>query len=599
MSLAWSIELDDGKFTKSAERAAHSLVILQGSLAKTHRAFLELEVDGGRALINLTKISDDLGASMTRLAGGALAGLVAGLTLGIHKLDEFGEHAIKAFGERSSQIRAWTVLLESAKDAELEFYKAQQLALKTPFLSSEVEAAKHKLIVSGHRGQELDSGLLGIMDMASIARNKNRALETGTNAYAEVRELSSLQHRQIRMLAQDLGMSVRGLTEQLLAMPQVQELVKTNKGAAKLWPRVAPEEGGTGHEALDYLISKKKISAELGQVAIQRAIMAQLHEGKLGQFATQGASSIQTLLTNKEEGFKNLLKTFDSETLPAVVEYKRALAEAGEALNVNSESGEKLGIVLQDLANSSLGLKTIWQDFSNGFLTSFAESYNAALREMSGTLDDVADGFHEGAIGARELGEAIGKIGGIVAKTVHLLEEMTAGVYELVHSPAARQVYEEERRKERAHEGKEELRYKQEGAGWASVWMDPNSEEAQSMKAQGLLDEESAAKVGRQAGEKMGEEIVAGARAATRTHSPSEEMASFARDLQAGLMQGLQPTAAGGALADQAYGGGVGGGDQYNVYVTAGGDAQDIADQVVQAIREIGRFSKNPGRGLR
>lgn len=330
-------------------------------------------------------------ATYAQVAGVAIAGLTKAL-------DTFGDKALEAFGDRSGTLRAYTALLGDAAKAEQEFRKAQALSQRTDLTSSQVEGAQKALMVAGFRGENLDRALLSVTDLGAMAAPKERELmvERSARALAQIFAKGKLQGEELRQLS-EAGVS-RGL------------VLKELQGRGAF---------GGDAGAVEKSITKGKVSAEEGIAAIQRALLQQFGTSKLGEFATGSAGSLSGLLSNRDELFQNLLKSFTADDeLPAIDRYKSALKAQAAALDVSTESGSRAVVVLQDMANTSIALKSAWTDFSTAFVDSFTSTYKAVMEEMGVQQD----GLNSLGDAAKTVGEVLGKVGTAAALFVRVFD---------------------------------------------------------------------------------------------------------------------------------------------------------------------------------
>ncbi len=383
------------------EAGAAGLQRFAGAAQKGQKAILEFE-QGGQKM----KATFEAVGSGVEKAQGAMGGFVATLGDVVHAaralfdavkkpfelLSEFGNKATDAFSERQSSIRAYTALLGDAKQAQIEFTKAQQLATKLPFLSSQIEDAQQTLFVGGLRneggkaGGSADQALAAVADLASLAKDRGLALERGSQVVGKIAAGTHLDGKEVKELRTDLKLNI----------PLFYEEIAKQLGH------------GTKAANVEELISKKKVSSEVGLSAFKLATKGELHENKLGDFAAAGANTLGVALINQQEQVKNLLKTFDSELLPGVQRYKAALQEQGDVFNIATEQGKSMSLALRGLASDSLNAKSIWADFETSFFSSFATVFNAAAKETG----DQTGALNSASVAAKRAGEAMGKIGG-------------------------------------------------------------------------------------------------------------------------------------------------------------------------------------------
>lgn len=308
-------------------------------------------------------------------------------------LGQFGDTSIKAFGERTSTIRGYTTFLNGDRgQAELEFYRAQQFAQKTDFTSQTIEQGQSRLLAQGFRGHDLYATLFAASDLAAASPDdKNETLKRLVKGFTDVKAKGHLQGEELTTQFAEAGLNLVLVKEELR-----KSLGLKNIGA------------------VDKAISSGSVSADVALPAIQRAILAQLHTTKAGEFATSSAGSLTSLISNRDEAFKNLLKSFDAdEALPAIGRYKDALRDQSAQLDIATRSGKNMALVLQDISNQAIDGKAAWTEFSTGFLESFGRTYTSTLRTISpSNIDDSSRSIET-------FGQSIGKLGSVTAIAVH------------------------------------------------------------------------------------------------------------------------------------------------------------------------------------
>ena len=320
----------------------------------------------------------------------------------VNALGQFGDSSIKAFGERTSTIRGYTTFLGGDRgQAELEFYRAQQFAQKTDFTSQTIEQGQSRLLAQGFRGHDLYATLFAASDLAAASPDdKNETLKRVTMALGQIKAKGKLQSEELTGQLAEAGLSTTLVREEIR-----KALGLKNIGA------------------VDKKISAGEVSADVALPAIQRAILAQLHTTKAGEFATSSAGSLTSLISNRDEAFKNLLKSFDAdEALPAIGRYKDALRDQSAQLDIATRSGKNMTLVLQDISNQAIEGKAAWTEFSTGFLESFGRTYASTLRTINpGSLDDSSKSIET-------FGQSIGKLGSVTAIAVHSFDGLATRI---------------------------------------------------------------------------------------------------------------------------------------------------------------------------
>lgn len=296
--------------------------------------------------------------------GGGIIGVGA---LAFRGLSAFGDTAVQAMGERDSAVRNYTALMGGNRgSAELEYYRAQQFARRTDFTESAVTKAQSSLIAQGLRGDELYRTLFAASDLSSLSGDdKSEALKGVVRALGQIKAKGRLQSEEINQISEHAPLSREKWMEEI---------------------RIGL--GLKDRRAVEKAMQKGEVSADVGLSAFQRATLSQLGTNKLGQFSTQSAGSLTSLISNLEEAQSMLAKSFNSETLPAVERFKASLTDLGSQFDVSTKQGKDLAFVYKDMANTAIEAKTQWAAFKAGFLGTFSEAYRR--NKESGPAVDLA-----------------------------------------------------------------------------------------------------------------------------------------------------------------------------------------------------------------
>jgi len=383
------IDVDAHRLPQTVQQLAmmeRHLLRLDGSIERFERSTRAMDSSASRMR--------NVAGSITELSS-AISILSRGLTLGAsawQAFDRGGDFAIKAMGERTATIRAYTQLLGGdKKGAALEYYRAQEFSQKTDFSSLQIEQAQARLMAQGFRDKDLYATLFSAADLAAIMPgDKNQTLERVTMALAQIKGKGKLQGEELTGQLAEAGLNTT------LVKQQIAKSLGIKAGD------------------VDKRISSGQVSAEVAIPAIQRAILAQLGTSKAGEFATSSAGSLTALISNRDEAIQNLLKGFDADAnLPGMERYKKALTEQGKLFDINTKTGRELSLVIQDLSNAAVDAKSGWTEFTSGFLESFADTYN---REARRTGRDFNSEYTAQAL--HNLGEAIGRLGSMASAAV-------------------------------------------------------------------------------------------------------------------------------------------------------------------------------------
>lgn len=416
-ALNWRLEFEHAG--NGLREAQDQLRGLQRELSKGQKAFLEFASEGKKVKFEVQGTGD--GLDKTGKSAGGLYDLfkragdgvkdfrrensllietlkTVGQTIvyAYQQLDKYGERAITAFGEKQGALRAFTTLLGDPGAADVEYRKAQAIGAKTELTQQDSVKAKQVLMTAGFRGDALDRNLAMILDVASMAQPEDRQIAMARLSKA----ISDIQN---------IGHLAAGEVKQLDGLVGRQYVYKALNQMGY---------GKTKAEAVE-MQADKKIDASAAITAIQMGVMEQINTKELGSYAIGASGSLAGLISNREEQFDILLKSFDSEALPGTQLYKESLKEQQDAFEVSSKSGANLSIVLQDFADVSMNVKSAWTQFVTGFLSAFAEGYGMTMQNL-GKADI------KGLVkSAKEFGETLGyRVAPAIATVLHWFEKI-------------------------------------------------------------------------------------------------------------------------------------------------------------------------------
>lgn len=376
----------------------------RGEVAKSQESIAQFSGEAEGDASRMPALFEGAGAAVGAfaIAIGAAIAVVAGLAYAINK---FTDSAIQAFSQRAASIRSYTTLLGDAKKAELEYFKASQLAQRIDLTQEQTEGAQNRLIVAGFRNngpnRDLDKALLTAVDLAAVRPENERqtALKSVALAFSQIRNKGRLQSEELN---RQLG--------QYLNIGMVKDEIASTMGVKR--------------DQVDKLIQQGRVSSDVGIAAVEKATLRQLGTNRLGEFSTGSAGSLTALLSNKDEAFTNLLKSIDSDQLPGIQRYKKSIEDLTQSMTMGTESGNNLRLVFEDVSNVGANLKSVGNDFLTGFLTSFADSYKQALEEFGFSAEGSKSAFDNLSAAAKWLGEALGKVGYVAAYMVHGFERI-------------------------------------------------------------------------------------------------------------------------------------------------------------------------------
>lgn len=338
---------------------------------------------------------------------GSVAGAVA---LATRELLKFGDVSLKAFAEREGQVNAYKQLFkQDLGEAETAYGKGLKIGQLTDLTSSQVLKAQGAIYTAGYHGKEAEKLLAGGLDVATAAPEEERSsrLKMYTDALRRIKGRESLSIGDLNRSFGAIGID-SGLIKKYIAQ---------SYGFQGTHPKDISD-------FVDKKLSGKDVRPDVAMGALKYAISTQFNQGgKLGGFATSRIGSIASLQSNREEAFENIQKSYNADMLPSVKAYKDALRGSTAALDFNTKTGNNFRTVLADLANTSIGLKAAWENFTTGFFESFSKGYTDALNEMGVSSQTLKDNFGNAAAIAKELGSSFKWLGTLIAKASHSIEE--------------------------------------------------------------------------------------------------------------------------------------------------------------------------------
>lgn len=436
MSLQWTLDIDVARGGAGFRQASEYMRNLRVEALQTKDALKNISSKssfgnfGGKssgfpdfqrhtnAVQQFGQAGSKAGASMSAafgIASVAIGATVMAVRKGAQELSEAGDKVIQYFSERNNSLRIYKTLLGDTERAEKEYRKAGVLAQKTELTQGQVQFAQQRLITQGFRGEkELDRALLSVMDVATATPTNRREMVMNSmlNAFKKMkgRDRTSL------MEMKELG---RGVQESLI----FEEMAKI-KGVSVKDIIGDPSQKGKSKG----MISKGMISGEEGIIATQRAIMRQFNTKALGEFSVAGAGDLKALISNQEEAWENLAKSFDANTLPGIEKYKKSLQGLVNVIYDAEKGGGKLKEVVQDFGNTVGNVRGVFADFTAAFLESFADSYVDQLKEMGYSTGEEQKKFEGISAAAMNFGSVLGGLGKWVAEAKVFLNDLGPAV---------------------------------------------------------------------------------------------------------------------------------------------------------------------------
>lgn len=423
MSLQWTLDIDVANGGAGFKQAVNYFKQLRDESTKINAGFSNFKQQSSSAFAefdklprhnrNLLNFKQNTSLAINGIT--SLATVAVGAIIGtVTALNSVGDKLINAFSQRNASLRTYTTLLGDAKQAEKEYFKAGVLAQKTDLTQEEIQSAQQRLITQGYRGKSLDNALLSVADVGTSipAENRKMVLNSMLNAFKKMQG----RDRTGMMEIKELG---RGIQEKLI----FEELAKI-KGVNIKEITGDPTQKGKSRG----MISRGLVSGQEGIVAVQRAILRQFNTTKLGEFATGGSGDLKALLTNQEEAWENLAKSFNNKDLSGIKKYTESLKGLVDVIFNAEKGGGNLKVIVQDVGNTFANVKGIIADFTAEFLNAFSDSYIKQLEDMGYNIDSEQRKFNDLSDAAKNLGNAMGGVGKWFAEAKVYLEDLAPTV---------------------------------------------------------------------------------------------------------------------------------------------------------------------------
>lgn len=441
MSLKWVLDIELARGGQAFKDASRMMRELRSEAEKTQQVFSRMggmgSFGGGNTSIKIiqnlrneihqtSQAMNQMKSSGSSLSSALSSGFNIALTAiktfgaaasaGLGKLNEFTDQMVEHFSSRSATIRSYKLLLGNAREAEEEYGKAGAIAQKSDFTKEQVIKQQSSLIKMGLRGKQLDRGLYSLLDIGTSNPMEQResVMNSMQLLYRNVLTMGRMNMRDFKIAARVIGGGEGGTESPLL------KILSKAMGVSEEDLMGNPAKKGKSRG----LLSKGLVGADIAIPAIQQAVLEHLNTKSLGEYTVAGAGDLKTLISNREEAFQNLAQSFDSNVLPGVQKYKKSLDDSAKSIFSQTKESERLGLVYQDLANTSANIRGIWEDFTKSFLDSFSSSYMEGLKELGVNIDENQNRFDNVAESAKEFGAALGKVGTFAAHVVHAFENM-------------------------------------------------------------------------------------------------------------------------------------------------------------------------------
>lgn len=212
-------------------------------------------------------------------------------------------------------LRAYTSVLGDAKQAQVQFNKARQVAMLTEFQLGDVVRAQRLLLGAGFRGLEIDKAILASVDVAASQPPDERVgvLAKTSIALARVSSTGKLHYQEVASLS-EVGVSQEAVLKHL------------NLGSV-----VAAQRA----------IDAGKVNAKAGVSAIELAILQELGTGKLGEFSSSATHRAQWREIARHRATvdaANLWQAYQENAVAADAVYKnKPILIAGTVESIDAE----------------------------------------------------------------------------------------------------------------------------------------------------------------------------------------------------------------------------------------------------------------------
>ncbi len=369
---------------KSSGASIAALTAIEKKLKESEKAYLKLKEastgKGGWLDGMLSKLSP------TSMAMGVLGKAVEGVGWALKQAWEFGKGFVSTIVEAAKQrgllMTAYEVMLGSREKAEKQLQKTLDIASITPASNIQTADMTKRLLTGGFTGRRLDATRAAAMDVqAAFGDNRmNQFIYTMTKA------ASRGEARNSDINSFGMYVNARGIRQNIAKMMGAQTGFK---------------EGQTYDNAMDRkvqeLIKNHGVSSAVLEVAVQKALMEELKQQKLGAYAKKkGIESLAGLLSNLEEIIPTFLMRLDIDHFAGIKELKRFLTDLLSFFSLGTKEGKMMAQVVEDLTNELFGgLKNITRDdMAKGFraMVVVAKQLQVIIREAWGWMDKLLHG---------------------------------------------------------------------------------------------------------------------------------------------------------------------------------------------------------------
>lgn len=320
------------------------------------------------------------------MAMGVLGKTVEGVGWALKQAWEFGKGFVTTIVEAAKQrgllMTAYEVMLGSREKAEKQLQKTLDIASITPASNIQTADMTKRLLTGGFTGRRLDATRAGAMDVqAAFGDNRmNQFIYTMTKA------ASRGEARNSDINSFGMYINARGIRENIAKMMGAQTGFKEGKAYDNVMDRKVQE-----------LIKHHGVSSAVLEVAVQKALMEELKQQKLGAYAKKkGIESLAGLLSNLEEIIPTFLMRLDIDHFAGIKELKRFLTDLLSFFSLGTKEGKMMAQVVEDLTNELFGgLKNITRDdMAKGFraMVTVAKQLQVIIREAWGWMDKLLHG---------------------------------------------------------------------------------------------------------------------------------------------------------------------------------------------------------------
>lgn len=389
----WIYKLID-QASKQSDAIAKSVETLAAQSAKAEKAFTAMEKASARVkapLDSIRKTTDGLGKSFFNLssaagldkslgsiasgvaqtfmsigryamyAGGAIAGVGAGLAYSFAKAQMFKETTLTSLG----------LILRDGKAAKDVWNDSIFLADRTPLDTQGVVTSMKSLLALGMNKDEARFSFQAMGDVASLSSSPEQALEMMTLALGQMKAAGKANMQDLRQI--------------------VNWSASAGVGISQVYETIAQQMGKQTSD-IPKMMEQGLISGEMGVFAILKTFQDKVSNGSAGSVMLAQSRTLTGILSNLKSAPFNFFQAVTDSA--GFNNFKDALFNISEVFKPTTAAGQKVLALLTDMVDESF---TFLKAFSGeGGQERFADWLKEAALGIRLFISQVKTGFLAG-----------------------------------------------------------------------------------------------------------------------------------------------------------------------------------------------------------